>query len=61
MKFQKLKKFYCKLVGHDFTLRMTSEEMWAECEMCREQRDISSEREEEAHEKIRNRQWDWVP
>lgn len=48
----------CLLFGHKYTIHLNSEEMWLECS-CGFQLDIPENREEEAYEKIRNRDWSW--
>lgn len=43
---------------HDFEIHHTQDEMWLQCS-CGKQEDIPEDREEEAYEKIRNRDFAW--
>ncbi len=44
--------------NHKYEIHYTMDEMWIQCE-CGQQQDIPPEREEEAYEKIRNKDLSW--
>lgn len=44
---------------HKFWLRSNEDVMWLECN-CGEQRDVPPERELEAYEKLREKDYDWT-
>jgi hypothetical protein len=56
---KKISKAFCSWFGHKFTIRFTSEEMWAECTCCGQQVDIPGEREAEAYRQINLGIWKW--